>query len=211
MVSEGERSSSARGTEALQSCFCRPGLHSMTTGRLEIDLPSSRRWLWRLPPSLRRGHPCPREGKSGEKIEEVISRPFVCYEGCDGNPGRAGCDLPGALKLPWPAFLTTWGSEVRAGHETRITAFTHRARQASATKSWRSYRVLRPAGGQKGRPGCRARGAFVLSKRAARDARALRADELRPKPREGASFSQIRCLHGRSPPLPPPSHCFSAR
>ena len=83
-------------------------------------------------------------------------------------------------------------------HETRITAFTHRARQASATKSWRSYRVLRPAGGQKGRLGCRARGAFVLSKRAARDARALRADELRLRRREGASFSQIRCLHGRS-------------
>ena len=35
LVSQGERCPSARGTEALQSCFCRPGLYSMTTGRRE--------------------------------------------------------------------------------------------------------------------------------------------------------------------------------
>ena len=43
LVSQGERSPSSRGTEALQSCFCRPGRPSMMTGRLEIDSPSSRR------------------------------------------------------------------------------------------------------------------------------------------------------------------------
>ena len=80
---------------------------------------SARRSLWRLPPPARRGHPCPREEKSGEKseekaekkIEEVISRPCVSDEGCTGKPGetvkalpgrprRAGCGLPGAPKLP---------------------------------------------------------------------------------------------------------------
>ena len=108
--------------------------------------------------------PC--EEKSGEKIEEVISRPYVSDEGLffvapatpagtpsrrqpgetvkalPGRPGRAGCGLPGAPKLP-------------------------------------------------------NRGAFVLSKRAAQDARALRKDDLRPRRREGASFSQIRCRNGR--------------
>ena len=42
----------------------------------------------------------------------------------------------------------------------------------------------------------RARGAFVLSKRAAPDARALRADDLRPRRREGACWSLIRCRTG---------------
>ena len=59
--------------------------------------------------------------------------------------------------------------------------------------------------GRPGRAGCGLpgapklpnRGAFVLSKRAAQDARALWADELRPRRREGASFSQIRCRNGR--------------
>ena len=37
-----------------------------------------------------------------------------------------------------------------------------------------------------------------MSKRAAQDAPALRADELRPRHIDGASWSQIRCLHGRS-------------
>ncbi len=46
--------------------------------------------------------------------------------------------------------------------------------------------------------GCRARGVFVLSRRAAHDAPALRADDLRPRRREGASGSQILCRNGRS-------------
>ena len=59
LVSQAESSPSARRTEALQSCFCCPGLPSMTTGRRES---------------------CP------------------------------GC-------------LSPWRGEVRAAHETRITAF----------------------------------------------------------------------------------------
>ena len=51
-----------------------------------------------------------------------------------------------ARRESWPVYLTTWGGEEFEGHETRITAFptafTHRPRQASATKSWRSYRLL---------------------------------------------------------------------
>ena len=76
-MSKEERSPSARGTETLQSCLCRPGRHSMTTGR---------------------------------------------------RSARGSRDT---------------------NHETRITAFTYQARQASATKSWRSYRVLPPSGGVK--------------------------------------------------------------
>ena len=109
LVSQTERSPSARGTEALQSCFCRPGLHSMTTGSRESSRSTSRRRGTRL--------------------------------------------------LPLPCHIQ---------------------------------------GGERCRPGCRARGAFVLSKRAAQDARVLRADELRPRRIEGASFSQIRCRQGRS-------------
>ena len=90
---------------------------------MEIDLPS--------PLGARASLPCKEksEEKSGEKIEEVRSRPCVCDEGCAGNPGetvkalpgrpgRGGCGLPGAPMLPkaaapaapsscrkeWPAF-----------------------------------------------------------------------------------------------------------
>ena len=42
-MSKGERCPSARGTEALQSCFCRPGLPSMTTGSRESWRSTSRR------------------------------------------------------------------------------------------------------------------------------------------------------------------------
>ena len=84
---------------------------------MEIDFPSARRSLRRLHPPACGGHPGPREEKSeeksGEKIEEVISRPFVCGEGCAGKPGetvkahpgrsgRVGCGLPGAPRLPRP-------------------------------------------------------------------------------------------------------------
>ena len=88
-VSKIERSPSTRGTEALQSCFCRPGRLSMTTARREssqIDFPSPRRSLWRLHPPARGGHPGPAKEKAKKKaekkIEEVISRPCVCDEGC---------------------------------------------------------------------------------------------------------------------------------
>ena len=47
-------------------------------------------------------------------------------------------------------------------------------------------------------PGSRALGAFVLSKTAAQGARELRADDLRPRCLQGASWSQIRCRNGRS-------------
>ena len=57
---------------------------------------------------------------------------------------------------------------------------------------------LRSARRPQAAPGSRAQGAFVLSKTAAQDARALRKDDLRPRCREGESWSQIRCRHGRS-------------
>ena len=130
LVSKAERSPSARGTEALQSCFCRPGRHSMMTASRQssqIDFPSPRRSLWRLPPSARRGHPGPHGeksgGKSGEKnrggdITPIRLRRSLFFvapatpagtpsrrkpgESIKALPGRPGCGLPGAPRLPRP-------------------------------------------------------------------------------------------------------------
>ena len=109
---------------------------------MEIDLPS--------PLGARASLPCKEksEEKSGEKIEEVRSRPCVCDEGCAGNPGetvkalpgrpgRAGCGLPGAPMLPkaaapaapsscrkeWPAFARLPSCRKSSA---RITAFPSR-------------------------------------------------------------------------------------
>ena len=133
----------AFGTEALQSCFGRPGRPSMTTGRLDrlavapgsayegkilariASLPCEeksggknrggditpmrlRRSLFFVAPATPAGRPSRRQ--PGETVQAL-----------SGRPGRAGCGLPGAPDLPKAAFLTTWGSEVRAGHETRNT------------------------------------------------------------------------------------------
>ena len=112
----------AFGTEALQSCFCRPGLPSMTTGRLEIALPSplgARTKEKSLPAS----HPCPREEKSEEKnrggdITPMRLRrslffvapataagrpsrrtPSETVQALPGRPGRGGCGLPAAQSM----------------------------------------------------------------------------------------------------------------
>ena len=141
-------------------------------------------------------------------------------------PGRDGCGLPGATKLPQPAFLTTWGCEVRAGHETRITAFTHRTRQASATKSWRSYRVLRPSGGEK----CRLAAAPEVRSSCRKQPRRMRGRCQRTSFGPGAWMARHgrkSCVgmavvfavgakgpqHQKPPPGPPnspPSQCFTA-
>ena len=62
------------------------------------------------------------------------------------------------------------------------------------TRPGRLRSARRPQAAQ----GCRARGTFVLSNKAAQDARALRADELRPRRIEGVSWSRILCRNGRS-------------
>ena len=144
LVSQAERSPSARGTEALQSCFCRPGRHSMTTGMRES---------WRLT--------CLREGKSEEK---------------SGEKNRGGDITP--MRLRRSLFF--------------VAPATPAGPLAASPARLRSARRPQAA------PGCRARGAFVLSNRVAQDTRALRADELRPRRIEGASWSQIRCRYGRS-------------
>ena len=117
---------------------------------MEIDLPS--------PLGARASLPCKEksEEKSGEKIEEVRSRPCVCDEGCAGNPGetvkalpgrpgRAGCGLPGAPMLPkaaapaapsscrkeWPAFARLPSCRKSSA---RITAFPRR-RPFAASRS----------------------------------------------------------------------------
>ena len=81
----------------------------------------------------------------------------------------------------------------RGGEITPIRLRRRLRRQPRPTRPGRLRSARRPQAA----PGCRARGAFVLSKRAVQDARALRADELRPRSRDGVSWSQIRCLHGR--------------
>ena len=52
-------------------------------------------------------------------------RPASPLAASPADPAGAGCGLPGAPKLPQPAFLTTWGIEVRAGHETRPLHIEH--------------------------------------------------------------------------------------
>ena len=135
---------------------------------MEIDLPSPRRSLWRLqPPPPPRGHPCPREEKSGEK-----------NRGGDITPMRLRRRL---CRQPRP---------------TRPVAPARRDRQGPPrpTRPGRLRSARRPQAAQ----GSRARGAFVLSNKAAHDARALRADdELRPRRMDGASWSQIMCRKGR--------------
>ena len=148
----------AFGTEALQSCFGRPGRRSMTTGRLEIDLPS--------PLGARASLPC--EEKSGEKSGEKNRggditpirlrrslffvapatpagrpsrrQPGETVQALPGRAGRAGCALPRAPKLPkarsccrkeWPAIDRLPSCRKSSA---RITAFPSR-RPFAASRS----------------------------------------------------------------------------
>ena len=70
-----------------------------------------RRSLFFVAPATPAGTPSRRQ--PGETVQALPGR--------SGRTGRTGCGLPGAPDLPKAAFLTTWGSEVRAGHETRNT------------------------------------------------------------------------------------------
>ena len=135
LVSKAERSPWTRSTEALQSCFSRPGLHSMTTGRRESSRSTCRR-PWE------RGHPCPAkkkaEKKAEKKIEEVISRPFVSHE------GRAGCGLPGAPSCPRlprprrvrPVEKSCTGCAVAAGGRPSAQAQGGRVLVANQVSAW---------------------------------------------------------------------------
>ena len=87
--------------------------------------------------------------------------------------------------------------EARAAWRAQVYLKVHRARQASATKSWRSYRVLRPSGGVKCRPGSRARGASVLSKRMARHCPAPRLPQIK---RANHGLSQSQALRRKPQP-----------
>ena len=103
---------------------------------MEIDLPSPRRSLWRRQPHARRGHPCPREEKSGEKnrggdITPMRLRRSLFFvapatpagtpsrrqpgERVKALPGRPGCGLPGAPKLPQAA-----APEARSSCRTKL-------------------------------------------------------------------------------------------
>ena len=84
---------------------------------MEIDLPSARRSLWRLPPPARRGHPCPREEKSGEKnrggdITSIRLRRSLFFVApatpagtpCGASPARPSRPSPAASAAVSSAF-----------------------------------------------------------------------------------------------------------
>ena len=166
LVSQGEGCPSARGTEALQSCFYRPGLPSMTTGRREswpaflTTWRGASRLLWRRQP-----------------------------------PRAPRASLPSRRKKRRKKRRKNRGGDITSIRLRRSLFFVAPATPAGTACG---ARPADPAAVCPAPPGCRARGAFVLSNQAAQDARALPSDELRPRRIEGASWSQIRCLHGRS-------------
>ena len=133
-------------------------------------------------------------------------QPGETVKALPGRPGRGGCGLPGAPKRPWPAYLTTWRGEVRErvvrtrreplGARRCTCKYIEHGKQAQRSHGG-LIACFDRQGGEICRSDCRARGAFVLSNQAAQDARVLRADELRPRRIDGASWSQIRCRNGR--------------
>ena len=141
----------------------------MTTARLDrLAVSAALAVAAAAPP--RRGHPGPREEKSGEK--------------------NRGGDIT-SMRLRRSLFFVA--SATPAGRPCGASP-ARPSRPSPADPAGPAAVCPAPPNCQ----GCRARGAFVLSNQAAQDARALRADELRSRRRDGASWSQIRCLHGRS-------------
>ena len=193
----------AFSTEALQSCFGRPGRPSMTTGRLEIALPSPL-GVRTKEKSLPASHPCPREekseeksgGKSGEKNRGGDITPirlrrslfFVAPATAAGRPsrrqpgervkalpGRPGCGLPGAPKLPQAA-----APEARSSCRTKLHLMRGRCRRTSFAPGASRARLGRKSGvGMAVRLAVGAQGSH------------------NQKPPPG-------------PPRPPPSQCFPA-
>ena len=129
-----------QGTEALQSCFCLSGLHSMRTARRRSLRSTSRRRgaVAAAAPPARRGYPCPREEKSGEKSRGVDITPMSLRQSLfsvapatpagrtsrtqarrhrHGPPRPARLWPARRLTLPQPAFLTAWrGRAKQAKH-----------------------------------------------------------------------------------------------
>ena len=178
-MSQGERSRSARGTEALQSCFCRPGRPSMTTGRLVIDLPSARRSLWRLQPPAPRAS-LPRGGKSGEINRGGDITPFRLRRSLFFVAPATPADPAAVCPAPpsCPGLHCSPRGEAKCVRVTRHESRnTNHGLYTSSTPSKRNEVMA------------------VVSR-----ASAVRRGEMqvRPRRREGASFSQIRCRNGRS-------------
>ena len=136
----------------------------MTTGRLEIALPSplgARTKEKSLPAS----HPCPREEKSGEKNRggDITSmrlrrslffvapatpagrpsgrQPGETVQALPGRPGRGGCGLPGAPKLPQAA-----APEARSCCRTKLHTMRGRCRRTSFGPGASRARLSRKSG-----------------------------------------------------------------
>ena len=167
---------------------------------MEMDLPSPRRSLWRRQPYARRGHPCPREEKSGEKNrgDDITSmrlrrslffvapatpagrpsrrKPGETVKALPGRPGRAGCGLPGAPKLPQAA-----APEARSSCRTKLHRMRGRCGRTSFGPGASMARLGRKSGvGRAVRFAVGAKGSH------------------NQKPPPGA-------------PHPQPTHCFPAR
>ena len=233
LVSQAERSPSARGTEALQSCFAAPGC--LASGQEEGDhrdrLPVGAalasgccrppRATGILPLAKKKAKKKAKENRGGDVTPMRLQRslffvapatpagrlsrrkPGETVKALPGRPSRAGSGVPSAPSCPGlhvsPRGEAKYVRVTR--HESRNTAFTHRARQASATKSWRSYRVLPPSDGEICRLGPDASRARLGSK--------------------SGVFMAVRYPVGAKgshhqkpppgPPLPPPRRGFPAR
>ncbi len=110
LVSQAERSPSARGTEALQSCFRRPGLLSMMTARRES---------WPLRRKKRRRK---RRKNRGGEITPMLLRRSLFFVAPATPAGRMRCKPPAPATQPL-RFTTI--------HETRNTAFMFFTRHES--------------------------------------------------------------------------------
>ena len=149
----------AFGTEALQSCFGRPGRRSMTTGRLmEIDFPSPLGARASLPSRRKKREKSGEKNRGGDITPIRLRRslffvapatpagrpsrrqPGETVQALPGRPGRTGCALPRAPKLPkarsccrkeWPAIDRLPSCRKSSA---RITAFPSR-RPFAASRS----------------------------------------------------------------------------
>ena len=131
LVSKAERSPAARSTEALQSCFCRTGRHSMTTGgRPESWRSTSRRRgarLWR--------RPRPRRIRLAE--EKVENSRTGCAGAAYGRPAAQA--HRGRVFLANPVSAGPFGSPwVRKGRTTKNRRPDRRARR-QVTASLRTF------------------------------------------------------------------------
>ena len=160
LESQGERSPSARGTEALQSWFCRPVRHSMTTGRRESYRSTCPREEKSEEKSRGKSEEKNREKNRGGDITPMRLRRSLFFVAsatpagtpCGASPARpsrpspadpagAGCGLPGAPRLPRPRRVrpvepSCTGCAGAAGGRASAQAHRWRVLVANQVSEW---------------------------------------------------------------------------